>query len=243
MRTLIIIPTYNERSCLGSVLDRIFRLPLKAGAGLDVLVVDDSSPDGTASLVQEKQRFEPRLFLLSRPEKRGLASAYIDGFRWGLLRGYDALVEMDADGSHDPSYLPGLISGLDAYDLIIGSRYVQGGGIENWSWWRRALSAGGNIYARLCLGASIRDLTGGLVAWRSAALAGMRLEEIVSDGYSFQVELKYRALRAGHSFKEVPIIFQERKEGRSKMSSAIVCEALWRLPWIRFAWATSKKAP
>jgi dolichol-phosphate mannosyltransferase len=231
MKSLIIIPTYNERENIGILLDKIISLNLSA---VDVLVVDDNSPDKTADIVRAKQKGCQNIFLLERPGKDGLGRAYIAGFSWGLKNYYDLLIGMDADLSHDPKYLPSLIKGLETNDFVVGSRYVSGGGIDNWGYWRRFLSIGGNIYAGLVLSMKIKDLTGGFNAWRAEVLKTISLETVCSDGYSFLIELKYRACKNNFKYLEVPIIFKERASGKSKMSSSIIKEALWRLPYLRF---------
>lgn len=231
MKSLIVIPTYNERENIGVLLDEIINLNLSA---VDVLVVDDNSPDKTADIVRAKQEGRQNIFLLERPGKDGLGRAYIAGFSWGLKNFYDILIGMDADLSHDPKYLPLLIRELVTNDFVIGSRYVKGGGIDNWGYWRRFLSIGGNIYAGLILSMKIKDLTGGFNAWRAEVLKTIDLETVCSGGYSFLIELKYRACKNSFKYSEVPIIFKERASGESKMSPSIIKEALWRLPYLRF---------
>lgn len=234
MRILTIIPTYNEIENIESLLTTILKLVPKE---CEVLVVDDGSPDGTGKVVESmclKQSSPARIHILHREKKLGLGTAYITGFRWGLERGFDACTEMDADFSHDPKYLPTLYSYLKEYDAVIGSRYVPGGGTRNWGLGRRFLSLGGSFYARTILGVEVRDLTGGFNGWSRKVLETIGLESLKSDGYSFQIELKYRALKKGYRIKEFPIIFEDRKVGKSKMSKKIVFEALKRVWQFRF---------
>jgi len=228
-RALIVVPTYNERDNVEEVAGR-FLAPVE---GTELLFVDDASPDGTGELVDELAAADPRIHVLHRPGKLGLGTAYLDGFRWGLARDYDYLLEMDADFSHDPVYLPDLIGrAVDGADVVIGSRYVEGGGTRNWGLGRRLLSRGGSLYARTVLGIRIRDVTAGFMVYRRSALQALDLDRIHSNGYSFQIEMKYRAVRAGLRVEEVPIVFVDRRIGQSKMSRRIFAEALtmvWRL--------------
>jgi dolichol-phosphate mannosyltransferase len=221
----VIIPTYNERENLEAIVGRVRGSVPDA----DVLVVDDASPDGTGELADKLSAGDGHVHVLHRGGKNGLGAAYIAGFRWALERGYGAMVEMDADGSHQPEQLPGLLAALAGADLVIGSRWVPGGQIVNWPWSRQLLSRGGNTYARLMLGIRLRDATGGYRAFRAGALRRIALDEVVSQGYCFQVDLALRVLRAGMTVTEVPITFVERARGASKMSRAIVIEALWRI--------------
>jgi apolipoprotein N-acyltransferase len=221
-RTLVVLPTYNERD----TVEEVVRGVLAAGPEVDVLVVDDGSPDGTGDLVASLTREEPRVRLLQRPGKLGLASAYVEGFRRGLEEGYDLLVEMDADLSHDPTELPRLLEGARRFHLTIGSRYVPGGAVTDWSRARVALSRAGNLYTRLLLGLPVTDATSGYRAFRRAVLERLLADGVATDGYAFQIELAYRAWRAGFSVGEVPITFRERRFGRSKLSGRIVLEAL-----------------
>lgn len=227
MRTLVIIPTYNERENIGNMLPAVLAQKL----GVDLLVVDDNSPDGTAAVVQSLMTSNPNVHLLSRAGKEGLGKAYLAGFRWALERGYDAVVEMDADFSHRPVDLGPLIAGLATHDFAVGSRYVAGGGTVNWGLGRKIISRGGGIYSRLILGYPLNDWTGGFNAWRSKTLVGIGLEGVRSNGYSFQIELKYKALRGGFKGVEVPIRFEDRRVGQSKMSLKIVLEAFYRV-WL-----------
>jgi dolichol-phosphate mannosyltransferase len=193
------------------------------------MVVDDNSPDGTGLVAEQLAYRDSRIHILHRPRKNGLGAAYIAGFRWALEGGFDVIVEMDADGSHRPEQLPRLLDALEEADLVIGSRWVTGGEVRNWPRSRQLLSRSGNAYARLALGIGLRDVTGGYRAYRAAALRGIGLEQVRSQGYCFQVDLALRALQSGLSVVEVPILFEERLRGRSKMSRLIVAEALWRI--------------
>ena len=228
----VVIPTYNERENISALIPRVLELPR-----FRVLVVDDNSPDGTAAVVGVITREQPRVGLLSRPGKQGLGTAYIAGFRRALAEGAEFIFEMDADFSHDPSYLPALLAAAQTrYDLVLGSRYVPGGGTVNWGLLRQLISRGGNIYARAILGLPVMDATGGFRCYRRRVLEAIDLEAIHSNGYSFQIELVYRTLRAGFQIGEVPIIFPDRRVGQSKMSRRIVLEALltvWRLRFRR----------
>lgn len=230
MRTLICIPTYNEKENITQIVPAVFAQNL----AVDVLVIDDNSPDGTATLVQEMQKKFPGLNLLSRPGKEGLGRAYIAGFNWGMAHGYDAIVEMDADFSHRPQDLAPLLQALEKTDFVIGSRYVKGGGTLNWTLMRKIISRGGGIYARWILGYPINDWTGGFNGWKVETLKKIFLENVKSNGYSFQIELKYKALKAGCRGFESPILFEDRRVGQSKMSSKIVFEALVRVWTMRF---------
>jgi dolichol-phosphate mannosyltransferase len=221
-RVLVIVPTYNEAANLDPLLDRL----AAAVATADVLVVDDGSPDGTGALADRRAAADPRVHVLHRPAKQGLGAAYLAGFAWGLAGGFDVLVEMDADGSHQPEQLPRLLQALGHADLVLGSRYVAGGSVVNWPRRREVLSRGGNLYTRLALGLPLRDATGGYRAFRRTTLPRLALDEVSSQGYCFQVDLARRALDAGLRVVEVPITFVERVRGDSKMSGPIVREAL-----------------
>jgi glycosyltransferase involved in cell wall biosynthesis len=222
-RILVVLPTYEEKDTIATVLEGLLEIPVR----LDALVVDDASPDGTASIVRRIAEVDPRVRLLERPAKSGLASAYADGFRVGMTEGYDLLVEMDSDLSHRPEELPRLLEAAGNHDLVIGSRYVAGGSVTNWSRPRLWLSRAGNAYARGCLGFEVRDSTSGFRVYRRWALARLMERPIRSDGYGFQVELVHRAWLGGQRIGEVPITFSEREHGRSKISRRIVVEALW----------------
>lgn len=224
--TLVIIPTYNEIESLGTLLGRVRQIVPSA----DVLIVDDSSPDGTGELADELAALDPSVSVIHRPVKNGLGRAYLEGFRFGIGNGYRFIVEIDADGSHDPAELPAMIScARDGADLVLGSRWVPGGSVLNWPWIRRAISHSGNSYARWVLGSHIRDLTSGFRVFRSSALETLELESIASQGYCFQIELAWLMERRGLLIEEYPIIFVERAVGRSKMHLGIVVEALARV--------------
>jgi dolichol-phosphate mannosyltransferase len=226
---LVIVPTFNEKINIENLLPRLRREVPNAS----VLIVDDNSPDGTADVVKRFATEDPRVFLLSREKKEGLGKAYLAGFAWGLERGFDALVEMDADFSHDPADVSRLIQELAKCDVAIGCRYMAGGATPGWSLRRKWISQGGNIYARAVLGLPYRDLTGGFNAWRAEVLRKIDLPDVKSKGYAFQVELKYRASLNRFEIHEIPIVFRERTEGVSKMSANIVKEAAVRVPSLR----------
>jgi len=230
-RALIVMPTYNERDNARGIAERL----LAALPGTGVLFVDDNSPDGTGALLDELALAEPRIHVMHRAGKLGLGTAYVEGFGWGLARGYDYLFEMDADGSHDPKYLAQMLAlAQDGADVVVGSRYVPGGGTRNWGVGRKLISRGGSLYARLILGVDVRDVTAGFVCWRRAALEAIDLSSITSNGYSFQIEMKYRALQNNLRVVETPIVFIDRRVGQSKMSRAIVVEALLKVWGMRF---------
>jgi dolichol-phosphate mannosyltransferase len=221
----VIIPTYNELANLETIIGRV----RAAVPGADVLVVDDASPDGTGELADKLAAADDHVRVLHRAGKAGLGAAYIAGFGWALERGYGTLVEMDADGSHDPADLPRMLTALENADLVIGSRWVPGGVVMNWPRSRQLLSRGGNTYARLMLGIGVHDATGGFRAYRATALQAIGLDQVESQGYCFQIDLTLRTVNAGLAVREVPITFTERTLGASKMSRAIVAEALWRV--------------
>jgi len=224
-KTLVIVPTYNEAENIERLLPRVFSQPIP---DLHVLVVDDSSPDGTAELVRRLQSTYPgRLHLLVREGKKGLGSAYVEGFRFALSHGYGIVVEMDADLSHNPDDLPRLLAELDNHDLVIGSRYVTGVNVINWPLRRLLLSLGGNWYVRAVTRLPVRDCTSGFKVYKREVLAALDLDRIQSDGYAFQIEMKYRAWKKGFRLREVPIVFIDREAGSSKMSKRIVREAIW----------------
>ncbi len=230
-KALIVVPTYNERE---NVEDSAHRLLAALPIG-EILFVDDNSPDGTGALLDELAAHEPRVHVLHRAGKLGLGTAYVAGFTWGLERDYDYLFETDADGSHDPKYLAGMVALAEqGADLVVGSRYVAGGGTANWGVGRKIISRGGSLYARTILGIDVRDVTAGFVCWRRAALQAIDLPTITSNGYSFQIEMKYRALRRGLKIVETPIVFVDRRVGQSKMSRAIFMEALLKVWALRF---------
>ena len=236
-RACVILPTYNERENIGEIVPAI----LAAAPELDILVVDDNSPDGTGALADQIAAANQRVRVLHRARKEGLGRAYLAGFAEALSRGYGRILEMDADFSHDPGRLPALLS-TDA-DLVLGSRYVAGGGTVNWGLGRRILSKGGSLYARTILGLPIRDLTGGFKCFRRRVLENLDLASVRSSGYAFQIELTYRALKRGFSVREVPIVFTDRLVGKSKMSRRIVAEALWMVWKIRFDPNANRQLP
>lgn len=229
-RALIVVPTYNERDNVRGIAERLL-----AAIPTDVLFVDDNSPDGTGQILDEMAAADKRIHVMHRAGKLGLGTAYVEGFGWGLARDYELLFEMDADGSHDPKYLPQMLAlAEDGADAVIGSRYVPGGGTENWGVGRQILSRGGGLYARTILGVDVRDVTAGFICWRRRALEAIDLPTITSNGYSFQIEMKYRAIQAGMRLVETPIVFVDRRVGQSKMSRKIFAEALLKVWAIRF---------
>lgn len=225
MNTIVVIPTYNEALGVETVLDAV----LRATPDADILVVDDNSPDGTGVLVNAHPQYGHQVFLLSRAEKDGLGAAYRAGFAWAEARSYDVIVQMDADLSHPPAKIPELVAALDTADIAIGSRYVTGGGVRNWSLSRRLISWAGNTYVRAVLGLRVRDATAGFRAFRRDSLLRLGALDSQSNGYSFQIENTWRASRLGLTTTEVPIIFTDRTVGESKMSTAIVREAVTRV--------------
>lgn len=226
-RVLVCIPTYNEADNVAWIVGRV----RSAVPEVDVLVVDDASPDGTGDIADALAAEDAQVHVLHRSGKEGLGAAYIAAFAWADSHGYDVAVEMDADGSHQPEELPRLLAALRTADVVLGSRWVPGGEVRNWPASRRLLSQGGNTYTRLALGVPLRDATGGYRAYRMAVLSALPLGEVASQGYCFQVDLAWQAWRAGFRIVEVPITFVERERGQSKMSRAIVAEALWRVTW------------
>ena len=230
-RCLIIIPTHNECDNLPSLVERV----LSTLEDAELLVVDDASADGTGWIAAEIAEREPRLHVMHRPRKLGLGTAYLAGFAWGLERGFDYLFEMDADLSHDPKYLPSFVEALEAgADVVIGSRNIEGGGVRGWGPIRHMVSRGGSLYSRSILGMDVRDLTSGFKAFRRDVLEAIPLDQVVSEGYSFQIELSYRAQLKGFVVKEVPIVFVDRRAGQSKMSRAIFVEAIVTVPKLRW---------
>ncbi len=222
---LVVIPTYQECDNIEDIVGRV----LTATPTVHVLVVDDNSPDGTGRIADALAGTDPRVHVLHRGAKAGLGAAYLAGFGWGLSAGYDVLVEMDADGSHAPEQLPRLLGALGPADLVLGSRWVPGGAVVNWPRHRAWLSRGGSLYTRLMLGVQLRDATAGYRAFRRDVLEGIDYAGVASQGYCFQIDLGRRAVAAGYRVVEVPITFVERERGQSKMSPAIVREALWRV--------------
>jgi len=233
LKTLVVIPTYNEAENIDDLLSAVWQ----ECPDLQILVVDDNSADGTGKLVKNRQLSAAgKLHILERAGKLGLGTAYICGFHWALENGFAAVIEMDADFSHDPKILPTMVAELQNYPVVVGSRYVAGGGTQNWNWFRKLISRCGSLYARTILGVKIADLTGGFNGWRREVLEKIGLERVESEGYAFQIELKYRAARCGFAIHEIPIVFCERRAGYSKMSGKIVLEAIlrvWRLRLIR----------
>jgi dolichol-phosphate mannosyltransferase len=232
VRAVICLPTYNERENLEPMLRALGEV---LGPDDRVLVIDDNSPDGTGELADRLATELGGVEVLHRPHKEGLGPAYLAGFRRALELGAELIVEIDCDFSHDPKDVPRLLAGAGDVDLVLGSRYVPGGRVENWGAVRRAVSAGGSLYARLLLGIPVRDLTGGFKCFRRAVLETIDLDAVHSRGYAFQIELTYRALRRGFRVREVPIRFVDREVGGSKMSRAIVLEAIWKVPLLRLA--------
>jgi dolichol-phosphate mannosyltransferase len=230
--SLVVIPTLNEAENLPALADRLLSL----AAPPDILVVDDASPDGTGEIAEALGRETGgRVRVLRRTGRPGLGPAYRDGFALGLGDGYARIAQMDADFSHDPASLPRLFSALDRADLALGSRYVRGGGVLDWGLPRRALSRGGSLYARFLLSLPVSDATGGFKAWRRETLEAVDLPAVRSSGYCFQIEMTFRAHAAGARIREVPILFPDRRVGRSKMSRRIFLEAVWRVLWLRFS--------
>ena len=230
-RAVVCLPTYNERENLEHMVEAL-------GEVLDtsqdrVLVIDDGSPDGTGGIADGLSEALPWVSVLHRPEKQGIGPAYIAGFRQALADGAELVLEMDCDFSHDPRDVPRLIAAAEDADLVLGSRYVEGGGTENWGLLRRFISRGGCLYAQVLLGVRVRDLTGGFKCFRRSALEAIDLDALSAHGYAFQIEATYRVLRAGLRVKEIPIRFTERRAGASKMTGAIVAEAIWKVPLVR----------
>jgi dolichol-phosphate mannosyltransferase len=232
MKTLVIIPTYNERESLPVQLAGV----RKYAPGVDVLVVDDKSPDGTGEWADAQAAADPHVSVLHRPGKAGLGAAYRAGFAWGLERGYEILVEMDADGSHQARQLPDLLAKAGEWDLVIGSRWIPGGSVVNWAWSRKMLSVWANRYVRVALGIPVRDATAGFRAYTAATLRAIDLDDVDSQGYGFQVDMTLRAIREGATVTEVPIEFVERAQGVSKMSGSIVREAFLKV----FLWGLAR---
>ena len=223
MEKLVIVPTYNERENIGQLLDRLLALP----HGLEVLVVDDNSPDGTGDLVEERKAKDPRIHLLRRAGKLGLGSAYVAGFRYALAHGAQYVFEMDADFSHDPDSIGDFLKAAENADLVLGSRYLHGVTVVHWPLSRLILSYSANVYTRLITGLPVRDATGGFKCFRRRALEAVDLDQVRSDGYSFQIEMSYKIWRKGFRIVEIPITFVDRRAGVSKMNRKIVWEAAW----------------
>jgi dolichol-phosphate mannosyltransferase len=231
MKTVVIIPTYNEAAIVESITAAV----CAAAPNVDILVVDDRSPDGTGQIADRiAAESGGRIHVLHRAEKQGLGAAYLDAYRWALDRGFGRVVTMDADFSHDPAYLPEMLSQADSADVVIGSRYVPGGGVRNWSLLRRCVSRWGGVYARLVLGLPVRDPTAGFELFSKRAVEIILQAAPTTSGYGFQVEQKYVAARAGLRIVEIPIVFVDRRVGQSKMSAGIAFEAAWRVWTFRF---------
>lgn len=233
MKTLIIIPTYNERQNIPPLFEAIFTV----NNDVNILVVDDNSPDKTYELVEQlrQELYPDKVFLLRRSGKLGLGTAYVAGFKWALANGYDYIMEMDADFSHDPAYINDFLREIATADLVIGSRYVAGGGVVNWGIGRKLISRGGSLYSRLILGLPLADITGGYKCFRRQVLESIDLNSIKSNGYSFQVEMNYRTFLKDFRIKEVPIVFEDRRVGQSKMSRKIFLEAITMVWQLRLA--------
>ncbi|HEV2875348.1 MAG TPA: polyprenol monophosphomannose synthase [Thermoleophilaceae bacterium] len=232
--TWLILPTYNEAENIEAVVRASLAQLEEVGGPHTVLIVDDNSPDGTGEIAARLAEEHDRVRVLHRPSKRGLGRAYLAGFAVALEDGAELVLEMDSDFSHDPADLPRLIAAAGAADLVLGSRYVPGGGVVNWGLVRRALSRGGCAYARILLGVPVRDLTGGFKCFHRRVLEALDLSDVHADGYGFQIELTYRAAKAGFTVAEVPILFRERRVGQSKMTPRIAVEAVWKVPALRF---------
>ncbi len=232
-RFVIVLPTYNERENVERLVEALAEVRGQAPFSGDALIVDDSSPDGTGDVADALAGRFDWVRVLHRPAKRGLGQAYVEGFRWALERDYTHILEMDADLSHPPEAVPRLLAAAADADLVLGSRYVPGGGVVGWPAHRRFISRGGSLYARTILGVGIRDLTGGFKCFRRRVLEGIDLSTVHGQGYVFQIELTYRTLRMGGRVAEVPITFEDRTAGSSKMTTAIVAEAVWKVPALR----------
>ncbi|MCI0597165.1 MAG: polyprenol monophosphomannose synthase [candidate division Zixibacteria bacterium] len=232
MKALVIIPTYNEKENIEKIVPAV----LAADLSISVLVVDDNSPDGTGRIADRMAAANNRIFVLHREMKNGLGQAYLAGFRWGLEKDFDYLFEMDADFSHDPKYLPDFLEAIKEADLVIGSRYISGVNVVNWPMGRLLLSYYANAYSRIVTGLPLRDATGGFKCYRRPVLEGIDLSKVRSNGYSFQIEMSFRAWKKGFRLKEIPIVFIDRREGTSKMSKKIVREAVWMV-WRLRLWS------
>ena len=230
MKGVVVVPTYNERENIEELIGKT----LSTSPDIDIVIVDDNSPDGTGEIAEKIAKENPRVKVLHRPGKMGLGSAYVEGFKWALEKGYDFIMEMDADFSHNPEDIPRFIEKIKEYDLVIGSRYTDGVSVVNWPISRLLLSYFANIYARTVTGVPIMDLTGGFKCFRREVLESINLDTIMSDGYAFQIEMNYRAYKKGFRITEIPIIFIERRAGSSKMSKKIVWEAFWLVWKLRF---------
>lgn len=230
-RVLIIFPTYNEKANIRSIIKAV----LEVDPRIEVLVVDDNSPDGTGGLVTKLAESNEKVHIIHREKKAGLGSAYIEGFGYALRNGYDYIFEMDADFSHDPQYIPDFLNKIKDYDLVIGSRYIKGVNVINWPMKRLLLSYYANVYTRIVTGLPLRDATGGFKCYRRAVLEGIDIEKVKSDGYSFQIEMSYKVWKKGYRICEIPIVFVDRQAGQSKMSKKIVREAIWMVWRLRLS--------
>lgn len=233
MKSIIIMPTYNEKGNIEGILKEIF----KVKEDLHVLVIDDNSPDKTYEVVEKlmKNQYQGKLFLMKRAGKLGLGTAYLEGFKWAIERNYDYIFEMDADFSHNPKYIPEFLKEFPGNDLVLGSRYVKDGGVRNWGLLRKVISRGGSLYSKMILFLPINDLTGGFKAFKRKVLESIDLDNVKSNGYSFQIELTYRTYLKKFKIKEIPIIFEDRTLGKSKMSRKIFFEAMYMVWWLRFS--------
>jgi dolichol-phosphate mannosyltransferase len=229
----LILPTYNEAQNLEPMVNAVLPQLAHGGATPTLLVVDDASPDGTGKIADRLASERPEVRVLHRPTKDGLGRAYLAGFQAALDGGADLILQMDCDFSHDPQDVPRLMEAAGSADVVLGSRYVPGGGVKNWALRRRIQSRGGCAYARLILGIPVRDLTGGFKCWNRRALEALDFDGVDAHGYGFQIEMTYRAIKAGLSVTEVPIVFHERREGQSKMTAWITLEAVWKVPALR----------
>ncbi len=232
MKTLVIIPTYNERENIESIVPIV----LEKDTSIHVLIVDDNSPDGTGQIADSMSGQNQRIFVIHRRSKSGLGTAYITGFRFALERGYDLVFEMDCDFSHDPKYIPDFMQAIQRADLVLGSRYISGVNVINWPMSRLLLSYFANVYSRMVTGLPVRDATGGFKCFRREVLEAIQLDRVKSNGYSFQIEMSFRAWKKGFRIKEIPIVFEDRKVGQSKMSKKIVREAIWMV-WRLRIWS------
>jgi len=232
MKTLVIIPTYNERENIG----RIVPLVLEKDPSIHILIVDDGSPDGTGQIADSMSKENDRIFVIHRQNKSGLGTAYIAGFKFALKKNYDLIFEMDCDFSHDPKYIPHFLEAIRDADLVLGSRYISGVNVINWPMSRLLLSYYANVYSRIITGLPVKDATGGFKCYRREVLETVNLDKVKSNGYSFQIEMSFRAWKKGFQIKEIPIVFEDRKLGQSKMSKKIVREAVWMV-WKLRLWS------
>ena len=230
MDKLVVIPTYNEKQNIGLLLNSLISMHIP---GLSILVIDDSSPDGTSLEVAKMMKNFSNIHMIVRDKRMGLGTAYVAGIKWAFSRGYKVLVQMDGDLSHDPLHLPKVLDEAKRYDFVIGSRYIHGGSVENWPLTRRIISRLGNAYAQFLLGDHVSDFTGGYNAWNIAVLKAIEVEKIMSEGYCFQIEIKYKAIINNFSFTEVPIVFRDRIGGKSKLSKRVVLEAAVHVPRLK----------